>query len=262
MEDGSSARPRPCDRYGARVDGTVVVTGGSRGIGAAVVGALAARGIPVCFSYATRREAAEAVVSAAEDLGTPVKAVQADVSDPADVRRLFTEAEDLGPLRGLVNNAGINAPQSTVVDLDPARIRRVLEVNVLGAFLCAQEAVRRLTANGGGSIVNVSSRAAVLGSAGEYVDYAASKAAVDTLTVGLAQEVAAHGIRVTGVRRGLIRTDIHATSGEPGRVERLQRTVPMGRGGEPDEVAEAVVWLLSDAASYVTGTTLDVSGGR
>lgn len=240
----------------------MVVTGGSRGIGAAVVRALAARGVPVCFSYATRREAAEAVVTAAQDLGTPVKAVQADVSREADVRRLFAEAEGLGPLAGLVNNAGINAPQSRVVDLDPARIRRLLEVNVLGAFLCAAEAVRRLTANGGGAIVNVSSRAAVLGSPGEYVDYAASKGAVDTLTVGLAQEVAEDGIRVVGVRPGLIRTDIHAGSGEPGRVERLQKNVPLGRGGEPGEVAEAVVWLLSDAASYVTGTTIDVSGGR
>ncbi|NAZ82915.1 SDR family oxidoreductase [Kineococcus sp. R8] len=244
------------------MDGTVVVTGGSRGIGAAVVQALAARGIPVCFSYATRREAADAVASSAEELGTRVKAVQADVSVEADVRRLFAEADAMGPLGGLVNNAGIAAPQARVVDLDGERIRRVLDVNVVGAFLCAAAAVRRLATRGGGTIVNVSSRAAVLGSAGEYVDYAASKAAVDVLTVGLAAEVAADGIRVAGVRPGLIRTDIHASAGEPGRVERLQRSVPMGRGGEASEVAEAVVWLMSDAASYVTGTTLDVSGGR
>ena len=244
------------------VDGTVVVTGGSRGIGAAVVQALAARGITTCFSYASNREAAEAVAGQAQEFGTAVLAVQAEGSEEADLRRVFQEAAQLGPLRGLVNNAGINAPQSRVVDVDAARIRRLLDVNVVGAFLCAGEAVRRMTGNGGGTIVNVSSRAAVLGSAGEYVDYAASKAAVDVLTVGLAHEVAADGIRVAGVRPGLIRTDIHASTGEPGRVERLQRTVPMGRGGEPGEVAEAIVWLLSDAASYVTGTTLDVSGGR
>lgn len=240
----------------------MVVTGGSRGIGAAVVQALAARGIATCFSYSTNREAAEAVARQAQEFGTAVLPVQADVSDEADVRRLFTTAEKLGPVSGLVNNAGINGPQSRVVDLDAARIRRLLEVNVLGAFLCAAEAVRRMNAANGGTIVNVSSRAAVLGSAGEYVDYAASKAAVDTLTVGLAHEVARDGIRVVGVRPGLIRTDIHASAGDPGRVERLQGSVPMGRGGEPGEVAEVIVWLLSDAASYVTGTTLDVSGGR
>ncbi|WP_432545373.1 SDR family oxidoreductase [Kineococcus sp. SYSU DK004] len=244
------------------MDGTVVVTGGSRGIGAAVVRALAARGTPVCFSYATHREAAEAVVAQAEELGTTAVAVRADVAEEADVRRLFAAADRLGPLAGLVNNAGQVAAQSPVVDLEPARIRRLLDVNVLGAFLCAQEAVRRLVPAGGGTVVNVSSRAAVLGGAGEYVDYAASKAAVDALTVGLAREVGPAGVRVVGVRPGLIRTDIHAGAGEPGRVERLAPTVPLGRGGEADEVAEAVVWLLSEAASYVTGTTLDVSGGR
>lgn len=244
------------------VDGTVGVTGGSRGIGAAVVQALAARGIRTCFSYSTHREAADVVAAGAADLGTDCVAVQADVCVEADVRRLFTAAEQLGPVTGLVNNAGIAARQSRVVDMEADRIRRVLDVNVVGSFLCAREAVRRMTGRGGGTIVNVSSRAAVLGSAGEYVDYAASKAAVDALTVGLAREVAADGIRVVGVRPGLIRTDFHARSGEPERVERLQRSVPMGRGGEPSEVAEAVVWLLSDGASYVTGTTLDVSGGR
>ncbi|MEW1956997.1 SDR family oxidoreductase [Kineococcus sp. NPDC059986] len=244
------------------MQGTVVVTGGSRGIGAAVVQALAARGVPTCFSYSTHREAADVVAATAVDFGSSCIAVQADVSVESDVRRLFHAARELGPVTGLVNNAGITAPQSKVVDLDVDRIRRVLDVNVVGAFLCAREAVKHLTTAGGGTIVNISSRAAVLGSPGEYVDYAASKAAVDTLTVGLAQEVAADGIRVVGVRPGLIRTDIHAASGEPGRVERLQKTVPLGRGGEAGEVAEAVVWLLSDAASYVTGTTLDVSGGR
>ncbi|MFD0485165.1 SDR family oxidoreductase [Kineococcus sp. GCM10028916] len=244
------------------MNGTVVVTGGSRGIGAAVVQALAARGIRTCFSYSTHREAADVIAASAADLGTESLAVQADVSIESDVRRLFNRAEELGPVVGLVNNAGITGRQSRVVDMDVDRIRRVLEVNVVGAFLCAREAVRRMSRTGGGTIVNVSSRAAVLGSAGEYVDYAASKGAVDTLTVGLAQEVAEDGIRVVGVRPGLIRTDIHAGSGEPGRVERLQKNVPLGRGGEPGEVAEAVVWLLSDAASYVTGTTIDVSGGR
>ncbi|NAZ74158.1 SDR family oxidoreductase [Kineococcus sp. T13] len=244
------------------MQGTVVVTGGSRGIGAAVVRALAARGVRTCFTYSTHREAADVVAAQAADLGTEAVPVQADVSVEGEVRRLFTQAQQLGPITGLVNNAGITGRQSAFVDLEVERVRRVLDVNVVGAFLCAREAVRRMAATGGGTIVNVSSRAAVLGGAGEYVDYAASKAAVDAMTVGLAREVAAHGIRVAGVRPGLIRTDIHASAGEPERVERLKGTVPMGRGGEADEVAEAVVWLLSDAASYVTGTTLDVSGGR
>lgn len=177
-----------------------------------------------------------------------------------DVLELFDTAERLGPVRGLVNNAGIAAPRARVADLDADRLEGLLAVNVLGSFLCAREAVRRM--DGGGAIVNVSSRAAVLGSPGEYVDYAASKAAVDALTVGLSKEVASDGIRVNAVRPGLIVTDIHASVGRPERLAELAPTVPMGRAGTPEEVAEAIVWLLSDAASYVTGTFLDVGGGR
>jgi NAD(P)-dependent dehydrogenase (short-subunit alcohol dehydrogenase family) len=197
--------------------------------------------------------------------GVPAAAVRTEVAVELDVIDLFAAAAELGPVTALVNNAGMVAPPSRVADLTPDRIRRLLEVNVLGAFLCAREAVRRLSTRlggPGGVIVNVSSRAGVLGAAGEYVDYAATKAAVDTLTVGLAGEVAAEGVRVVGVRPGLIRTDLHARGGQPDRLERLRGTIPLGRIGEPDEVAEAIGWLLSDGASFVTGSTLDVSGGR
>jgi NAD(P)-dependent dehydrogenase (short-subunit alcohol dehydrogenase family) len=243
----------------------VVVTGGSRGIGAATAVMLAGRGHDVCLSYLEHSDAADQVVAACEAAGGTARAVRADVSVEIDVLALFTAAEEMGRVTGLVNNAGVLARQSRVEDLDAERIERLLQVNVLGTFLCAREAVHLMSTRlggEGGAIVNVSSRAAVLGGPGEYVDYAASKAAVDALTVGLAKEVAAEGIRVNGVRPGLIRTDIHASGGEPGRVERLEGSVPLLRGGEPDEVAEAVCWLLSDAASYVTGSTLDVSGGR
>lgn len=197
--------------------------------------------------------------------GVRAVAVQADVSDDADVRAVFAAADRLGPLTALVNNAGVLDVQARVEDLTAARITRILAVNVVGSFGCAREAVRRMsTSHGGagGAIVNVSSRAAVLGSPGEYVDYAASKAAVDTLTVGLAKEVAGEGIRVNAVRPGLITTEMHAAGGEPARVTRLAATVPLGRGGEAHEVAAAIAWLLSAEAAYVTGALLDVAGGR
>jgi NAD(P)-dependent dehydrogenase (short-subunit alcohol dehydrogenase family) len=245
--------------------GIVVITGGSRGIGAATARVAAAAGWGVCLSYREDGAAAAEVVTGCAAEGFPARAVMADVALEQDVLDLFAAAAELGPVTGLVNNAGITAPKSRVADLDADRIRRLLDVNVLGAFLCAREAVRRMSTRLGGTggvIVNVSSRAAVLGAAGEYVDYAASKAAVDALTVGLAGEVGAEGIRVAGVRPGLINTELHARFGQPDRLERLKGSILLGRAGEPEEIAEAIVWLLSDRASFVTGSTLDVSGGR
>ena len=247
-------------------NGVVLVTGGSRGIGAATARLAAGSGYDVCIGYRDRADSGRAVVEDCERAGARAIAVPADVAEEEEVIRLFATAQDaLGPITALVNNAGVLDRQSRVADLQADRIERILAVNVLGAFLCAREAVRAMsTGNGGsgGSIVNVSSRAAVLGGAGEYVDYAASKAAVDALTVGLAREVADQGIRVNSVRPGLIDTEIHASGGEPGRVQRLSESVPMRRGGTADEVAAAIVWLLSDQASYVTGSVIDVSGGR
>ena len=241
---------------------TALVTGGSRGIGAATAVGLARAGWDVAISYRERAEDAAKVVEACTAAGRRAIAVQADVADPAQVERLFAEVDArLGPLVALVNNAGVVSPLGRVADYDAERVSRVLAVNVTGAFLVAGAAVRRMSTASGGSggvIVNVSSRAAVLGGTGEYVDYAASKAAVDALTVGLAKEVATEGIRVVGVRPGLIETEIH----EPGRLDRLAGTPPLGRPGTPEEVAAAIVWLASPEASYVTGTTLDVSGGR
>jgi NAD(P)-dependent dehydrogenase (short-subunit alcohol dehydrogenase family) len=248
------------------VTGTLIVTGASRGIGAATARLAAERGYAVCLNYRRDHSSAIQVLNEIHAAGGRAVAVRADVGDEADVGRLFDEARSLGPpLVGLVNNAGILETQMRVADMTAARLDRILHTNVVGAFLCAAEAVRRLsTARGGsgGAIVNVSSAASRLGSPGEYVDYAASKAAIDTLTLGLAQEVAAEGIRVNAVRPGFIYTDIHASGGEPGRVDRVKVFVPMKRGGQPEEVARAILWLLSDEASFTTGAILDVAGGR
>ena len=245
---------------------SLIITGAGRGIGAATAKLAAARGDAVCVNFRRNRAAADAVVAAIARAGGRAIAVQADVSIEADVVRLFETCDrELGPLGGLVNNAGILETQARVDAIDAARLGRIFATNVTGAFVCAREAVRRMsTALGGagGVIVNVSSRAAVLGAPGEYVDYAASKAALDTLTVGLAKEVAAEGIRVNGVRAGIIRTEIHALGGEPGRPGRLGPTLPMRRAGEAIEVARAILWLLSDESSYTTGSFIDVSGGR
>lgn len=244
----------------------VVITGGSRGIGASAARQAAAAGYAVCLTYRSDRAAAEQVAGAIAGAGGRALALQADVGVETDVLRIFdTATSALGPLTALVNNAGILEPQMRVEDMSAARLERVFRVNLIGAFLCAREAVRRMARSRGGqggAIVNVSSAAARLGSANEYVDYAASKGAIDTLTLGLAREVGADGIRVNAVRPGLINTRIHADGGEPGRIERLRSGVPLQRGGEPDEVAAAIMWLLSPAASYCTGAILDVSGGR
>jgi NAD(P)-dependent dehydrogenase (short-subunit alcohol dehydrogenase family) len=246
--------------------GVLVVTGGSRGIGAATAELAAARGWAVAVNYLSRADAAEAVVTSIAGRGGRAVAVQADVSTEDGVAALFAAAHaELGPVTALVNNAGIVGRQARVETFTAGRLERMWATNVTSAFLCARAAVVAMSTRhggSGGSIVNVSSRAAVLGAPGEYVDYAASKAAVDALTTGLAKEVAGEGIRVNAVRPGLIRTGIHASGGEPGRVERVAPSIPMGRGGEPGEVAEAILWLLSDAASYTTGALLDVSGGR
>jgi NAD(P)-dependent dehydrogenase (short-subunit alcohol dehydrogenase family) len=244
----------------------MIVTGGSRGIGAATARLAAERGYAVCVNYRANRHAAEEVVAAIAAAGGTAIAVAADVASEADVVRLFSTVDAaLGPLHALVNNAGILERQTRVEHIDAARIDRIFATNVRGAFVCAREAVRRMSTKhggAGGAIVNVSSRAAQLGAPGEYVDYAASKAAIDALTIGLAREVAAEGIRVNGVRAGIIDTGIHADGGEPRRVDRLAPTLPMQRGGEAVEVARAILWLLSDEASYSTGTFSDVAGGR
>jgi NAD(P)-dependent dehydrogenase (short-subunit alcohol dehydrogenase family) len=246
--------------------GAVLITGGSRGIGAAVARRLGQLGRRVCISYRVDAESARAVAAEVTAGGGAAIAVQADMVQSDEIERLFkTVDQELGTLSGLVNNVGILETQCRVDEMDAGRLQRVMTTNVVGYFLCAGHAVRRMsTAHGGagGAIVNVSSAAARLGSAGEYVDYAASKGAVDTLTIGLSREVAGEGIRVNAVRPGFIDTGIHATGGDPGRVARLAPGLPMKRGGRPDEVAEAIVWLLSEEASYVTGSFIDLAGGR
>ena len=244
----------------------LMITGGSRGIGAACARLAAAAGYDVCVNYARDETAARQVLAEVIAHGRRAIAVQADVGSEADVSRLFETCDrELGPVGALLNNAGVVAPASRVDAMDADRITHLLRINVLGSFLAAREAVRRMSTRHGGAggvIVNVSSAAARLGSPGEYVDYAASKAAVDTLTLGLALEVADEGIRVAGVRPGLIDTDIHDSQGAVGRLARLAPSVPMKRAGTPEEVARAALWLMSDEASYVTGTVLDVAGGR
>ncbi|WP_425257065.1 SDR family oxidoreductase [Rubrivivax sp. RP6-9] len=244
----------------------LLITGGSRGIGAACALLAARDGWDVAVNYTRDAAAAEAVAAQVRAAGRRAIAVQADVADEAQVLRLFATVDaQLGRLRGLVNNAGVVDVAQRVDGMSVARLQRMFAVNVIGSFVCAREAVQRMsTRHGGrgGTIVNLSSAAARLGSPGQYVDYAASKGAIDTFTTGLAREVAAEGIRVNAVRPGLIETEIHASGGQPERARELAPTVPMQRTGTAEEVAAGIVWLLSDAASYTTGAVLDITGGR
>lgn len=247
-------------------DKVLLVTGGSRGIGAATCLLAAKAGWAVAVNYAANSLAADEVVRTIRAGGGRAMAVQADVADEAQVLRMFEQVDaKLGRLTGLVNNAGVVDVSARVDEMSFARLRRMFDINVIGSFLCAREAVRRMSTKhggAGGSIVNVSSAASRLGSPAQYVDYAAAKAAIDAFTIGLAKEVGAEGIRVNAVRPGLIETDIHASGGLPNRVHDLQHLVPMQRGGQPEEVAGPILWLLSDAASYTTMSLVDVSGGR
>ncbi len=239
---------------------SLVITGGSRGIGRATAILAARHGWSPAIGYAARRDAADATLRAVEQAGGTAVAVAGDVASEADVAALFDAAEALGALRGVVINAGIVAPAATLAEISVDRLRRVFEVNAIGAYLTAREAARRVKR--GGAIVLVSSMAARLGAPNEYVDYAGSKGAIDTLTVGLARELAPKGVRVNAVRPGLIDTDIHASGGRPDRAHMLGAQTPLGRAGRAEEVAQAIVWLLSDASSYVTGANIDVAGGR
>ena len=244
----------------------LLVTGGSRGIGAATALLAARKGYAVAVNYTSNEAAANDVVGRIRAGGGKAIAVQADVADEAQVLAMFAQVDsELGRITALVNNAGVVDRAARVDEMSVARLKRMFDINVLGSFVCAREAVRRMSTRhggGGGAIVNVSSAAARLGAAGQYVDYAAAKGAIDTFTLGLAREVAAEGIRVNAVRPGLIETDIHASGGIPDRVQQLVHQVPMQRGGSAEEVAQAIVWLLSPEASYTTMSLLEVSGGR
>lgn len=243
-----------------------LITGGARGIGRATALALAARGEAICIVYRTREACAQEVVETIRQLGGEALAIQADIASEEQVVALFRRIDaQLGLLTGLVNNAAMMCPQASIEALTSERLAAMFATNVTGSFLCAREAVKRMSqrhGGRGGAIVNVSSAASRLGAPHEYLDYAASKGAIDTFTTGLSLEVAAQGIRVNAVRPGFIYTDMHADGGEPGRVDRIRELIPMKRGGTPEEVAQAIVWLLSDKASYVTGSFIDLAGGK
>lgn len=244
----------------------ILITGGSRGIGAATARLAAAQGYDVAITFVSDESAALSVVADVEATGRRALAVRADSADPEQIAQLFTAIDgEFGRIDVLVNNAGILAQQSRLEDLSYERMQRIFAVNAIGPMLCAQHAIRRMShrhGGRGGSVINVSSASARLGSPNEYVDYAASKGALETFTIGFAKEVAAEGIRVNCVRPGHIYTDMHASGGEPGRVDRVKESIPMKRGGQPDEVARAILWLAGDEASFVTGTFLDVTGGK
>ena len=245
---------------------TLLITGGSRGIGAATALLAAQRGYAVAVNYTANSLAADEVVRQIRAQGGNAITVQADVGDEAQVMAMFQKIDaKLGRLTALVNNAGVVDVAARVDEMSVARLKRMFDINVVGSFVCAREAVKRMSTRlggSGGAIVNVSSAAARLGGAGQYVDYAASKGAIDTFTIGFAKEVALEGIRVNAVRPGIIETDIHASGGQPDRARQMAPQVPMQRAGSAEEVAQAIVWLLSNDASYTTGTLLDVTGGR